>query len=323
MKKYIEEISNSLYINYQHVDSYGLLNGKMGIAIFFYEYSLYRKDESYNIFADYILDEVLDTVKESTVLYDLHDGISGVAWGIQYLISKKFVEGDPDDVLSDFDKKIQTYIDQLNTCNIDDAANHFCSNADALLSVDFYLLFRYADRNLDVDNLNIIISFYNKILNTEKKFYISFLNSILAFLYRLRDIDLCKAHCANVYDEVLDALKKSAQLKLYNKEDIILLFKLLSLFEDKKGTRSFTEIFDQSDIGLLGDNFDIKTLVKQTWQELVYFNEFNSGISETIQNIQKYIEEKISNIETKNITLNDGLAGLGLGLINSSKRVSF
>lgn len=323
MKKYIEEVANSLYINYQHVDSYGLLNGKMGIAIFFYEYSLYRKDESYNIFADYILDEVLDTVKKSTVLYDLHDGISGVAWGIQYLISKKFVEGDPDDVLSDFDKKIQTYIDQLNTCNIDDAANHFCSNADALLSVDFYLLFRYSDWHLDVHNLNIILSFYKKILNTEKKIYISFLNSILAFLYRLRHIDLCKANCANVYAEVLDALKKSAQLKLYNKEDVILLFKLLNLFEDEKETRSFTEIFDQSDIGLLGDNFDIRALVKQTWQELVYFNEFNSGISETIQNIQKYIEEKISNIAPPNITLNDGLAGLGLGLINSSKRASF
>jgi hypothetical protein len=101
MKTALRKIANILYINIQNINSYSLLNGKLGVLIFFYHYFRYSKIEAYNKFADYLLDETIENLERMN-LSDLID----FKWSIEYLIQNKFVEGDPEEVLEDINIRI-------------------------------------------------------------------------------------------------------------------------------------------------------------------------------------------------------------------------
>ena len=47
----LRRIANVLLLNASFIDNPGLLNGKMGIAIFFYHYSRYTKNKIYEDYA--------------------------------------------------------------------------------------------------------------------------------------------------------------------------------------------------------------------------------------------------------------------------------
>ena len=51
-------IANVLLLNASFLDNPGLLNGKMGIAIFFYHYSRFTKNKIYENFAGVLVDEI-------------------------------------------------------------------------------------------------------------------------------------------------------------------------------------------------------------------------------------------------------------------------
>lgn len=83
----------------------GLMNGKMGIIIFFYHYSKYTNKKIYEDFAGEMIDEIYK---------ELHDhypanfgkGLAGIAWGMEYLIQNQFVEAEANEVLEDLDEMI-------------------------------------------------------------------------------------------------------------------------------------------------------------------------------------------------------------------------
>lgn len=86
------------------IDSIGLLNGKMGIIIFFYHYAVFTGCKRYHRFADELIKELyLEISIQSPVGFA--NGLCGIAWGITYLIINKFVEAD-NDVLDEIDGKI-------------------------------------------------------------------------------------------------------------------------------------------------------------------------------------------------------------------------
>jgi len=318
MKNYIKEIANYLYINYQHVDSYSLLNGRMGLAVFFYEYSRYRKDESYAAFADYILDEIIDEIDNIPVLYDLYNGISGIAWGIQYLIDRNFVEGSADEILSDFDKKIEAYINQLTSCNINDTAQYFSSNKDVLLSVDFYILSKYKESDSGIRHINTIPEFYQKILNTKKPFHLFFLNSVFAFLYRIQQLDSYKDISSDIYSKLLQSSHKAIESGLYEESDLYLLSKLLNLVGEEEISSPLKKRINQAGINLQ-DNNNIKNYIRNGWQELIYLNLLQPQHSISDQAIRKYLDKLSCSFDEKDLSLCNGIAGLGLSLIFSSK----
>ena len=92
-----------------------LYDGKLGMAIIFYEYSRYRGDMLFEELADEIMDSLL--ILPSTLPFGLGDGLSGIGWGISYLFRERFVGGDINCVLSDIDDKLKAKIMQ----NQDDA----------------------------------------------------------------------------------------------------------------------------------------------------------------------------------------------------------
>ncbi len=101
----LKEIAQYLTLHANQTNNLGLLHGKMGIVIFFYHYSSFTKDKLYSRFAGDLLDDIYE---EITTIYplDFKDGLSGIAWGMEYLIRNKFVGGDPDELLENLDKRI-------------------------------------------------------------------------------------------------------------------------------------------------------------------------------------------------------------------------
>jgi len=54
----LQRIANVLLLNASFTDNLGLLNGKMGIAIFFYQYARYTGNKVYEDYAGELIDEI-------------------------------------------------------------------------------------------------------------------------------------------------------------------------------------------------------------------------------------------------------------------------
>lgn len=89
----------------EELENPGLYNGKLGMIILFYEYSRYSGDGLYEQFADEIMDTVLELPE--SLSFHFSDGLTGIGWGIAYLLKEKFIEGDIDDILSEVDMKLK------------------------------------------------------------------------------------------------------------------------------------------------------------------------------------------------------------------------
>lgn len=103
-KEELEDLLRYGVLRAEELENPGLYNGKLGMAIFFYEYSRYSSDALYEQFADEIMDSVL-TLPDS-LSFRFSDGLTGIGWGITYLLKEGFIEGDIDDILSEVDMKL-------------------------------------------------------------------------------------------------------------------------------------------------------------------------------------------------------------------------
>lgn len=81
----------------------GLLSGKMGYALFLYQYARHI-DSRCEKYADKYIDEIVEGIQKVNCTYA--DGLAGIGTGIEYLVQKGFVDGDTNEILSDFDKII-------------------------------------------------------------------------------------------------------------------------------------------------------------------------------------------------------------------------
>ena len=124
------------------LQEYGLLRGKMGVCLYFYEASKRSDNEQYREFADSIFDDVYNYVHRNPVSPYFDSGLLGIAWGINYLIENDFVEGDPDELLSSIDNIIYHIIEN----KIEELKFGF---KQGLLGYVFYLLSRMSkmDKN--------------------------------------------------------------------------------------------------------------------------------------------------------------------------------
>lgn len=103
--KTLIRIAKLLILHSSYSNNLGLMNGKMGIAIFFYHLSRYTKRKIYDDFAGELVDEIYREI-HNHYPSDFKNGLCGIAWGIEYLIQNQFVEADSNEVLYDLDKMI-------------------------------------------------------------------------------------------------------------------------------------------------------------------------------------------------------------------------
>lgn len=96
--------------------SIGINDGRMGLVIFLFHCARFTQNKAYEAKAETMLTGLLEDIKADTH-YGFSTGLSGIGWGIEYLHQQGFVEGDTNDILEDFDKKIME-IDPLRIQNI-------------------------------------------------------------------------------------------------------------------------------------------------------------------------------------------------------------
>lgn len=99
---------NSLFLSANFLENLGITNGKIGIAIYFF--NLYRRtgNRLYEDFAFELLDEVDSAINDRT-LVGFRFGLCGIGWGIEHLIRERYV-GVDEDICAHFELRIQHYV---------------------------------------------------------------------------------------------------------------------------------------------------------------------------------------------------------------------
>lgn len=105
------DIINELLIeNARQKSKAGLLNGKLGLSIYFFTLARETKSQGYQEILEKLIGEVYDAVDEPTFTADFEDGLTGIASGICYLTKNKFVSADLDEVLGEVDDRIYRHL---------------------------------------------------------------------------------------------------------------------------------------------------------------------------------------------------------------------
>ncbi len=98
-------------------ENIGLINGQMGIIIFFYHYASFSENKNYIELSDKMLKNLLKNIK-SDMSYCFISGLCGIGWGVEYLYQNGFIDTDTSKMLAYIDKKVME-IDPFRCENID------------------------------------------------------------------------------------------------------------------------------------------------------------------------------------------------------------
>jgi glycosyltransferase involved in cell wall biosynthesis len=128
----LRNIANNLITNIQPNNDVGILNGKIGAILFLFHYSKYSNINTYKEIAEIFLEYLLKNIDASQSVCFI-SGLTGIGWGIEYLYQNQFIEGDTNEILEEFDKKIM----EINPLRIYDLSQNY-----GLGGIILYLLSR-------------------------------------------------------------------------------------------------------------------------------------------------------------------------------------
>lgn len=133
-----EKILNHLILHANDVpNAIGLLDGKMGIALVLAHYARCSRKKKIEHAADFLVENVMNQLTK-TVSIDFANGLSGIGWGIEYLIQNNYMKGCGADILQDLDERIM----QVDVTRIKD-----WSLEKGLLGILHYVLYHLQGAN--------------------------------------------------------------------------------------------------------------------------------------------------------------------------------
>lgn len=104
-----EKMLNHLILHANDVpNAIGLLDGKMGIALVLAHYARCSRKKNIEHAADFLVENVMNQLT-TTVSIDFANGLSGIGWGIEYLIQNNYMKGCGADILQDIDERIMQF----------------------------------------------------------------------------------------------------------------------------------------------------------------------------------------------------------------------
>lgn len=334
----LQRIANVLLINASFIDNIGLLNGKMGIAIFFFHYGRYSNNNVYTDYAGELIDEIYEEINTNTPT-DFDNGLTGIAWGIEYLVENKFVDADTDVILADIDNFV--YSNMLNSSLL-------LNNENVLFGYGLYFISRLRGHDNDIDKLMLNKKKQLTFL-TEKceqllvhKAYSEFniqqlsattINSLLWFLLELQRLAILPSKVKKVLKHLPDnisygqiGLNKHADLNILHdlSQRAIIQLTAKSLKEQYRifAARVMKEITNYSN----NEQTLLTYLQSKNIQELIYGSDIKCATLDRAL-FEKALEiiddEEKWNITLKNLYKSNlglsGLAGQGLLLFQAYK----
>lgn len=333
----LRRIANVLLLNASFIDNLGLLNGKMGIAIFFYHYSRYTHNKIFDEYAGELLDEIYEEINATTPV-NFENGLTGIGWGIEYLVKNKYVQADTDEALEEIDNLI--YRIRLQSPLL-------IKDGNDMFGYGLYYIMRLVNHKIDDNNLDTLIKKYHLIFLSDEcerillqKLYQKFkidslgIDTINSFIWFLLEMDRLKIfpvkvkkvlNCIPEYS--IDILKEPD----YNAGKLLLVRlteKTVKVVSDNGIKKTLEKILKKYNTTVSPDLIEVNLIpnfIKNTWQNLIYRHYYNffNGLSSPISNIISFLEDgynwnnTIENITKDNLGLT-GLAGLGLGLVINS-----
>ncbi len=338
----LRRIANVLLLNASFTDNLGLLNGKMGIAIFFYHYSRYSGNKIFGDYAGELIDEIYEEINTNTPV-DFANGLTGIGWGIEYLVKNGFVQADTDEALTDIDNSVYRIRLQspilINNCN-----DFFCYG--------HYYISRICGHIIDDNDLNTLIKKYHLIFMTDEcerillqKQFTRFetkslsIDTIISLFWFLLEIDRLKIFPVKVKN-ILNCIPEYINEVINNSDDYAGLRQLYRITKkagetvsDKVLRNIFKELSNKLNIGLTIDGLNKETstnyFIKETWQKLIYNSYYSEepGIELSFKRMLENIEDD-NNLSDRLNKLNKdslgltGLAGLGLGFLRAQSKSS-
>ncbi|MGI6323046.1 MAG: lanthionine synthetase LanC family protein [Bacteroidales bacterium] len=331
----LQRIANVLLINSSFIDNPGLLNGKIGISIFFYNYGRYTGNKIYTDYAGELIDEIYEEIAINTPL-NFANGLTGIGWGIEHLVKNKFVDADTDEALADIDNAVYGGI--LNNPMLLESEND-------LFGYGHYCLSRLRGHENDDDNLNTLIKKEHLIYLIDEcerllvhKRYLEFnilqlsvatINSLLWFLLEADRLGLFPVKVKKVLKYLPDYVSKEPP---ENRADLLLLNELagraVSQISDS-GLASHYVLLSEclnEDLNISEDGSEkiLSCLQSLNLQGLVYEmdirgellkgDSFEKALS-IIDNEENW-NRRLDGINKYNLGLT-GLAGTGLLLLNA------
>lgn len=101
-----EKIIHQLFLRSYSIKSPGLFYGKMGVAISLFDYAKYTGNTLFLDMGEELIDGILDDVGYKTG-FDFASGLSGIAWGIEYIVQQGYISCDTSLVCSDIDRHME------------------------------------------------------------------------------------------------------------------------------------------------------------------------------------------------------------------------
>jgi hypothetical protein len=102
LKADLESLNEKLISISNSHTSLGLLSGKMGYCIYFYKSAKIYGNNKYAKIAGDLLDSVCNSLGNYRI-WNIENGLAGIGLGINYLVKEKFVAGDINRILKEFD----------------------------------------------------------------------------------------------------------------------------------------------------------------------------------------------------------------------------
>lgn len=332
----LQRIANVLLINASFIENPGLQNGKMGIAIFFYHYSKYSKNKIYEEYAGELIDEIYGEINTSTPV-NFESGLTGIGWGIEYLVKNKFVQGDTDEALSEIDNSV--YRNSLYRPFLLESGND-------LFGFGLYYLTRLNKHGNDDNNLNTLFKKQHLIYLIDdceriliQKKYLDFkiqslsIDTINSFSWFLLEMNHWGIFPFKV-EKLFHSLPEYFESHLQNTNDPAGVAQLIKLMESInpciRGIQtqdSYKTILNKRDgnrkVSEASDEELVNNYIKENWQNLIYEPyipdcESNLGKANQLFDIignEENWYKRIDNLNKNNLGLT-GLAGLGLGLLS-------
>lgn len=100
-----QRLLHNLVLHSNDVPARGLFDGQMGIVLVLSEYVRARKMRPLKTAINFLLDQVLDNLSTEMPL-EFANGLTGIGWGVEYLLQNRFQRGQGADICTAIDQKL-------------------------------------------------------------------------------------------------------------------------------------------------------------------------------------------------------------------------
>jgi len=303
----LQRIANTMVLNTGKAYYTGLLNGKTGIALFLLNYSKITKNELYQEFAEELLDEISERAGYWSRTADFSNGSTGVVWAVHNLIKNKLIDAD-EDVMEEVEDSLNNSTDSGILSDIDGECPFF--------SKGIYFM----DRNNKEGIKNLLNELVHILNRNNRVLPLSYLNSILyTVLNGCDDLEILLRVLNAVYEKFIDSINNEN----YTFPDILMLTAIIQQLKQKSHTgydyKKWEDFLNKL-------NFDNLNGIFNMGLYKLIFNKIGFNDSVVLNKLETMdIEDSVNSIIKdvyRNISLFNGLAGVGLTLIEYYQKLN-